>query len=238
MFLLQLLLRIRVEDATASVVPRPGKKAHHSAVAKVDHLGIVDTWQFGLPENENHRHLPLVEGDIQRWGGVDLAQDSVVRREQKAAHDTASQVQQHQEQAKRPKGPPGDPGRLGQKGVHGENGDPGKPGFTGLPGLPGHVGTQGRAGHIGKQGPAGPVGRQGLVGDPGPTAEPIDASKYVRSPVFYGGFAACVFLSIGVGLVAQNNFSQKKSMGESTGWNDEGDGAWEGEQAVGEEHDK
>jgi len=237
LLLLQLLLRIRVEDATASVVPRPGKKAHHSTVANVDHLGVVDTWQLGLTDDDNHRYLPIIEGGMQHRGGVDLAQDSVVRREQKAAHEIASQVQQHQEQSARPKGPPGDPGRSGQEGAHGENGNPGKSGFNGLPGLPGHVGSQGPAGHIGQNGPAGPVGRQGLVGDPGPTAIPTDVSKYVRSPVFYGGFATCLLLSIGVGLVAQNNFSQKKSMGESTGWNDEGDGAWEGEQ-VGKEPDK
>lgn len=230
MLLLQLLLRIHVEDATASVVPRPGNKAHHSAVAKVDHLGVVDTWQFGPTENEHHRHLPVAEGDLQHWGGIDLAQESVVRREQKAAHDSASHVEQQEQGVN--KGPPGDRGRSGAKGARGLNGDPGKRGFTGLIGLPGHVGSQGPAGHNGKQGPPGPAGRQGMLGDPGPTATPIDASKYVRSGMFYGGFAVCVLLSIGVGLLAQNNFSQKKSMGESAGWNDEGDGAWEGEQAA------
>jgi len=233
LLVLQLLLRTHAEDAAASVVPRPQKRARHSAIAKVDHLGIVDTWQFGLMENKSHRPLSLTEARMQHRGGSELVQDSVVRREG-AAYDTASHVQHHMQTAATttamPTGPPGDQGITGQRGEKGENGNVGKPGFTGLTGLPGHLGSQGKVGHSGKQGPPGAVGRQGMVGDPGPTAKPIDASNYVRKGVFYGGFAACGLLSIGVALLAQNNFSQKKSMGESTGWDDEGDGAWEGEQ--------
>jgi len=236
-----LLFQSHSEDASTSTVPRPWR-SHQKDVAIVDHVGSIDTWRGFVPlQNGSHRRLPLNEGHLQHRERFDLAQESesVVRREQKAAHDTASRVQhhvQHHMQATTiPRGPPGDPGMFGKQGPRGEKGVPGKPGSKGLTGLPGHVGSQGRAGPIGKQGPPGPAGRQGMVGDPGPAAEPIDASKFVRSGVFYGGFAACLLLSIGVALVAQNNFSQKKSMGESTGWNDEGDGAWEGEQADGQD---